>query len=77
MIDTRKSRFLAAIFLAGFLIGVHDGRIALWKDGSKTPWKVFPYSVSSLPEDGQNALRKGIRVEGTDELNRLLENFLS
>ena len=70
-------RNLCTILLLGFLLGVKDGRIALWKDGAAQPWKVFPYPISALPEDTQQALRNGIRVDSSEQLDRLLENLLS
>lgn len=71
-----RRRFCTLVLL-GFLIGVHEGRIALWKDGESTPWRIFPYPVSVLPEEDRNALNSGIRVDTMEDLNRLLENFLS
>lgn len=70
-------RDLCAVLMLGFLLGVKDGRIALWKDGAKEPWKVFPYPVCALPAETQQALRNGIRVDSTQQLDQLLENLLS
>ena len=69
--------FLCTTAQLGFLLGIHDGRIALWKDGETDPWRVFPYPAAVLPAEEQSALKKGIRVDSMDDLNRLLENFLS
>ena len=74
---TLLRRNLCTILLLGFLLGVKDGKIALWKDGAPHPWKVFPYPVSVLPAETQQALRNGIRVDSTQELDQLLENLLS
>lgn len=73
----KRCRNLWAVFLLGFLLGVKDGKIALWKDGDSQPWKVFPYPVCALPADTQQALRNGIRVDSTEQLDQLLENLLS
>ncbi len=70
-------RLCCSLFLAGLLLGSYKGRIALWKDSGKEPWKVFPYPVSALPAEEQAALKKGIHVDTMEDLNRLLENFLS
>ncbi len=70
-------RRLCAMILLGFLLGVQDGRIALWKDGEAHPWRVFPYPVSALPTETQQALKNGIRIDSSEELNQLLENLLS
>lgn len=74
---THFCRHLCLFLLLGFLLGIHDGRIALWRDGEADPWKVFPYPVSALPAQPQQELRKGIRVDSMEDLDRLLENLLS
>lgn len=70
-------RRLCAFLLLGFLLGIHDGRIALWKDTQAAPWRVFPYPAAALPPQAQQDLAKGIRVDSMEDLDRLLENFLS
>ncbi len=70
-------RCLCTIALLGFLLGVKDGRIALWKDEETDPWRLFPYPVSALPAETQQALRNGIRIDSMEDLDRLLENLLS
>ena len=76
----RKRRFaqlLCTMWMASFLLGVHDGKIALWRDEETEPMKVFPYSVSLLPDAEQERLRKGIPIESMDDLNKLVEAYLS
>lgn len=68
---------LYSILLIGFLLGIHEGKIALWENGSKEPVKVFPYYASMLPEPDQKALEKGIVVPDSHRLNKLLEDYLS
>ena len=77
MKHTHWCRHICIFLLLGLLLGVYDGRIALWKDGEVRPWKVFPYPVVSLPEEARQQLKKGIPIESEEDLNRLLENFLS
>ena len=67
--------YLALIF--GFLLGIHNGHIALWEDGTKNPIRIFPYSASSLPAADQKALEKGIPFESTTDLIQRLEDYLS
>lgn len=71
----RAQVYLALIFT--FLIGNHKGFIALWTEDTKEPAVVFPYSVASLPLADQAALEQGIQIESMDQLNRLLEDYLS
>lgn len=66
---------LLPVFLS-FLLGVHDGKLALWKGNDPEPVYQFPYSASLFPEEDQDALRHGIRVEDS-ELIRILEDFCS
>lgn len=70
-------RFICTVFLFGFLLGIHEGRIAIWKDGNTAPWRIFPYPVAVLPSDTQAELRQGIRIDTMEDLDHLLENLLS
>ena len=69
-------KLVAAVALT-FLLGVHDGYIALWKEGSPEPAEVFPYKASLLPEADQTRLEKGIRIESKKDLLELMEDYLS
>lgn len=68
-------RYLALIFT--FLIGSYNGYVALWVDGSTQPAKVFPYSVQSLPPADQLRLQKGIEISSLEQLQMLLQDYLS
>ncbi len=73
-----KIREFCSLALAmGFLLGIHDGRIAIWKDEDPEPAKIFPYYASLLPKKDRDALEKGIKVESMDDLTRILEDFCS
>ena len=69
-------KLVAAVALT-FLLGVHDGYIALWKEGRPEPAEVFPYKASLLPEADQKRLEKGIRIESKKDLLELMEDYLS
>jgi len=73
----KMTRLLSTVLLAGILIGVHNGRIALWNEGNDKPFKVFPYRASMLPDEQEQMLKNGIRVESMEELQRLVEAYLS
>lgn len=64
------------LFLA-FLLGSHEGFIALWRSPGGEPDKIFPYSVASLPPEDQQRLKEGIFIESEADLQRLLEDYLS
>ena len=73
----KKQKILTNIVLLGFILGIHEGQVALWKDNQKKPMKVFPYQASMLPEADQKRLEKGIHVESLSELYKLVEDYLS
>lgn len=72
-----KRSVVTNILLIGFLLGVYEGKIALWKDNQKEPMKVFPYQATMLPEADQQRLREGIHVDSLSELYKLVEDYLS
>ena len=73
----RKPYILYCITIISFLLGIHEGRIALWKDGDPEPVKVFPYSARLLPEKDRQLLEKGLVLDSESELSRALEDYLS
>lgn len=72
-----KMRSLLCVLLLGFILGSHNGYIALWTDDSIEPDRIYPYRVTTLPEADQEALRNGIAVDDIVELTRLMEDYLS
>ena len=70
------SNLFCVLFL-GFLLGIHNGQIALWRDEDPEPIKVFPYSAQMLPVADRRALEEGIRFESKEDLLRLMEDYLS
>lgn len=71
------SHLCCGVIMLSFLLGVHNGRLAMWKDEDPTPCKVFPCPIVVLPGPVQEQLKSGIRLETIEDVNRLLENFLS
>lgn len=65
------------VLLLGFLLGIHNGNIALWREDDPEPVQVFPYRASNLPPQARKLLEQGIEAEDTAELAKLLESFLS
>ena len=76
-VDLKGIRYLYFTLIFGFLLGISDGYIALWKEGNPKPLEVFPYQARSLPAADQQALERGIPIDSIEELNRLLEDYLS
>ncbi len=69
-------RQIFAIILC-FLLGIQDGYIALWKDGTDEPVEVFPFRAEMLPDADQKKLAEKIRIDNSDELAHLMEDYLS
>ena len=72
-----KRTILANIALLGFLLGIYEGKVALWKDNQKKPIKVFPYEASMFPEEDQKRLKEGVHVDSLSELYKLIEDYFS
>ncbi len=68
---------ILSLVLLGFLVGIRDGYIALWKDGQPEPVRVFPYQARMLPEADRKQLEQGIYIEDEQKLVELLEDYLS
>jgi hypothetical protein len=77
MIVMRKGKILVFLLLAGYLLGIHDGKIALWKNEDPELIRVFPYRAELLPPADQHALQNGIPIEDAHHLSRLLQDYLS
>ena len=72
----KTCRIVSLLLAASFLLGVHDGFVALWKDGEPNP-RVFPYRAELLPEADRRRLEAGIPIPNETELHRLIEDYLS
>lgn len=68
---------ICCILFFGFLLGIHEGKIALWKDEDPQPMKVFPFYARFLPSADRRALEEGIRFESEEDLKRLLTDYMS
>lgn len=73
----KKKQLCSLILAFGFLLGIHDGCIALWREGTAKPLRVFPYRAEMLPEKDQKALQQGIVISDENALSRILEDYLS
>lgn len=71
------SHLLSFALVAGYLLGIHNGKIALWDGNDPEPVKVFPYSASMLPEEARKLLEAGIPIESMEQLRQLAETYLS
>lgn len=68
---------VALCLLVGFLLGIRNGQIALWKTGDPEPIKIFPWSSALLPSEIRKALEKGIYVEEDSDIGLLIQDMIS
>ena len=68
---------LVAIILAGYLLGIRSGHIALWRHGEQTPLRIFPWSANMMPQKIRSALEQGIYVEEDSDIGRLIQDMIS
>lgn len=73
----KKEKLLYPIVLFGFLIGIHGGKIAIWKGDDPQPCYILPYKADLLPPADRAALEGGIRIDSEDDLLHLIEDFCS
>ena len=66
----------AMLLIPGFLLGIHEGKVTLWRDGNTRPEQIYDIRADTLPPADRLELRRGIRVEDTEELWMILENYL-
>jgi len=72
-----KKRGLSWLLALYLVLGTWKGYIALFEKGEDEPCQIFPNQVSSLPPEDQAALEKGIVVRSEQQLQALLEDYLS
>lgn len=73
----RKTHYIYCIALLNFILGIHNGYVALWDSGASAPAQVYSIPAENLPPADQRALAKGIPVTDQAALQRLLEDYLS
>lgn len=73
----KHPHILYCILLASLYLGIHQGKLALWKEGCPHPEAVYPCTVASLPEADRALLEKGIPIDSPEALTARLEDFLS
>lgn len=73
--DFRKQ--LAMVLLVGYLLGIRNGRVALWKQDDPEPLRIFPWSAAMLPGQIRQALEDGIHVEADSDIGRLIEDMIA
>ena len=68
---------LILMCLAGYLLGITRGYVAVWRDDDPQPWLITEMPASALPPADQAALEKGIRLPDDYPLAKALEDYCS
>lgn len=68
---------LYSIALLTILLGIHNGQIAVWKDDDPQPFLILPYKADMLPVKDRIALNKGIRFDSFQDLEQILQDYLT
>lgn len=61
----------------GYSVKEYNGCIAVFKKDSKYPLRTTEISVKTLPAADQKILKNGIFAENNEQLNEILEDYLS
>lgn len=73
----KSKKYACAALLLYWVLGAWKGYVAIFEKGQEEPRQIFPYSVASLPPADQEALEQGITVRTEQQLQQLLEDYLS
>ncbi len=73
----KHAHILYYILLLNLFLGVHQGKLALWEEGSCVPKAVYPCPIHTLPQEDQSLLAQGIPIDSPEELTARLEDLLS
>ena len=60
-----------------FILGEHDGKLAILSPDRKILHEVFELYIDTLPEYDKKLLYTGIEINSTEELNSLIEDYNS
>lgn len=72
-----RRKWMARLMALYVVLGTWKGYVALFDQGQSEPRQIFPYTVTSLPQEDQEALESGIIVRNDRDLQQLLEDYLS
>ncbi|MCH4238902.1 MAG: hypothetical protein LKF71_01315 [Oscillospiraceae bacterium] len=59
-----------------YLVKTHAGKIGIFHVGETVPFRVLEVPVSNLPEADQKLLKIGISVQSSEELQRIVEDYV-
>ena len=60
-----------------FIIGIENGRVAVFREGEEKPFMVTDTYANTLPKIDRDELEKGVNVSGEKELQKAIEDYCS
>ncbi len=66
--DEQKYRYRVSVF---------NGKLAVFDNNSKLPYKVYDTYIDSLPEEDRIMIEKGIFTDSSSELMKIIEDYTS
>ena len=75
--ENKLKRGMMTAMLLSLILGSWKGYIAIFDQGETEPRQIFPNTVASLPPADQEALNQGIPVRTEQQMQQLLEDYLS
>ena len=73
----KKSKIVCAATLLYLVLGAWKGYVAIFEGENEEPRQIFPNMVASLPQADQDALNGGRYVRTEEQMQQLLEDYLS
>jgi hypothetical protein len=59
----------------GYIMREYEGEVAIFREGSNSPYQILDYPVYLLGEEEQEEVKVGIRVDTFEEIRKLVEDF--
>ena len=64
-------------FSSKYIISDHNGKLAVYKNDSDIPVKIYNVFLENLPSSDQEEIKKGITCKDDAELRQLIEDYTS
>jgi len=63
--------------MAVYLVKTYNGEIGIFRVGETVPFRILHVKTESLPAADQRLLHSGISVQTSEELQRIVEDYIS
>ncbi len=60
-----------------YILKPYNGKLAIYKNSSSVPYKVYNIQIDTLPKTDIELLKNGISVKSEQELNKLIADYTS